>query len=146
MSGKHRKGFERKGTHCYLVWICYVIMIGSSVCWIMLLREASSRVSKGCWCSTAPSRLLGALRDVRRWTRRCWQSICCCCCSLEEEQSVQFPRLRCLFVCLFVCLLVCLSTGSFLYALCLHPSFFPSCSSSDNRGKTHLTVRQQLFT
>lgn len=48
----------------YLVWIWYVIMTCSGVCWTMLHSEFSTRVSKLCWCSAGASWLLRALRDV----------------------------------------------------------------------------------
>lgn len=48
----------------YLVWIWYVIMTRSGVCWIMLHREFSDWFSKVCLCSARVSWLLRALRDV----------------------------------------------------------------------------------
>lgn len=48
----------------YLVWIWYVIMTCSGVCWIMLHSVFSTRVSKLRWCSAGASWLLRAFRDV----------------------------------------------------------------------------------
>lgn len=48
----------------YLVWIWYVIMIWSGVCWIMFHSELSTLLSKLRWCSAGASWLFRALRDV----------------------------------------------------------------------------------
>lgn len=57
---------QKQGDSCssYLVWIWYVIMTWSGVCWIMFHREFSTWVSKSRWCSVDASWLLRALRDV----------------------------------------------------------------------------------
>lgn len=57
-------GNSQRGGCIYLVWIWYVIMTCSDVCWIMLHSEFSTRFSKLRWCSAGASWLLRALRDV----------------------------------------------------------------------------------